>query len=148
MRNEEIIQSIYERIIDNLMAQIVDLKMMLDYNGEMYKKLYEKISPNFESKAQRVDIMAAQNLTAAREKLYALLNMEIKLEFPIRIKHTLSTENIYYLGDLVQKTERDLLRIPNLSKISLNKIKSTLEKYSLSLNMNVLGWIRPSNPSS
>jgi DNA-directed RNA polymerase subunit alpha len=49
-------------------------------------------------------------------------------------------ENIYYIGDLVQKEESDLLKTPNLGKKSLNEIKDVLATHSLHLGMTIPNW--------
>ena len=62
------------------------------------------------------------------------------LELTVRAANCLKAENIYYIGDLVQRTESDLLKTPNLGKKSLMEIKSVLAQNGLSLGMLVDGW--------
>lgn len=62
------------------------------------------------------------------------------LELTVRAANCLKAENIYYIGDLVQRTENDLLKTPNLGKKSLTEIKSILSQRGLSLGMLVDGW--------
>ena len=62
------------------------------------------------------------------------------LELTVRAANCLKAENIYYIGDLVQRAESDLLKTPNLGKKSLNEIKIVLETKGLSLGMNIPGW--------
>ncbi len=62
------------------------------------------------------------------------------LELTVRSANCLKAENIYYIGDLVQRTEPELLKTPNLGKKSLNEIKDVLAMHSLSLGMNVGNW--------
>ena len=57
-----------------------------------------------------------------------------------RITKCLTREKIKYVGDLVQRTERELLRIRNFGKRSLTEIKETLAAYNLSLNMKLSEW--------
>ena len=52
----------------------------------------------------------------------------------------LKAENIHYIGDLVQRTEVELLRTPNLGKKSLTEIKEVLESHGLTLGMRIEGW--------
>ena len=52
----------------------------------------------------------------------------------------LKAENIHYIGDLVQRTEVELLRTPNLGKKSLTEIKEVLESHGLSLGMRLDNW--------
>lgn len=62
------------------------------------------------------------------------------LELTVRSANCLKAEDIYYIGDLVQKSEGELLKTPNLGKKSLNEIKSILSKNNLSLGMTVENW--------
>jgi DNA-directed RNA polymerase subunit alpha len=62
------------------------------------------------------------------------------LELTVRSANCLKAENIYYIGDLVQRTEVELLRTPNLGKKSLNEIKNVLAAHSLSLGMKLENW--------
>lgn len=62
------------------------------------------------------------------------------LELTVRAANCLKAENIYYIGDLVQRSEYDLLKTPNLGKKSLLEIKSVLSQRGLSLGMNIDSW--------
>lgn len=62
------------------------------------------------------------------------------LELTVRSANCLKAENIYYIGDLVQRTEQELLKTPNLGKKSLTEIKEVLSARSLSLGMNIPNW--------
>ncbi|MCK4870499.1 MAG: DNA-directed RNA polymerase subunit alpha [Gammaproteobacteria bacterium] len=62
------------------------------------------------------------------------------LELTVRSANCLKGENIYYIGDLVQRSESDLLKTPNLGKKSLNEIKTVLASRGLSLGMKVERW--------
>ena len=65
------------------------------------------------------------------------------LELTVRSANCLKAENIYYIGDLVQRTEAELLKTPNLGKKSLTEIKDVLAKYKLALGMKVDNWPPP-----
>jgi len=65
------------------------------------------------------------------------------LELTVRSANCLKAENIYYIGDLVQKTEADLLKTPNLGKKSLTEIQSVLASHGLSLGMAIENWPPP-----
>jgi DNA-directed RNA polymerase subunit alpha len=52
----------------------------------------------------------------------------------------LKAENIYYVGDLIQRTEMELLKTPNLGKKSLTEIKEVLASKGLSLGMHLDNW--------
>jgi len=62
------------------------------------------------------------------------------LELTVRSANCLKAENIYYIGDLVQRSEADLLKTPNLGKKSLTEIKSVLSSHGLSLGMRLDEW--------
>lgn len=62
------------------------------------------------------------------------------LELTVRAANCLKAENIYYIGDLVQRTENDLLKTPNLGKKSLLEIKNVLASRGLSLGMRLENW--------
>ena len=66
------------------------------------------------------------------------------LELTVRSANCLKAENIYYIGDLVQRSENELLKTPNLGKKSLTEIKDILGTYGLSLGMKLDNW-PPSN---
>ncbi len=70
----------------------------------------------------------------------ALLKSVDDLELTVRSANCLKAENILYIGDLVQKTESELLKTPNLGKKSLTEIKDVLAARSLSLGMKLENW--------
>ena len=65
------------------------------------------------------------------------------LELTVRAANCLKAENIHYIGDLVQRSEADLLKTPNLGRKSLNEIKSVLISHGLTLGMRVENWTAP-----
>lgn len=69
-----------------------------------------------------------------------LLRPVDELELTVRSANCLKAENIYYIGDLIQRTEMELLKTPNLGKKSLTEIKDILAAKGLSLGMKVDGW--------
>ena len=69
-----------------------------------------------------------------------LLRKVDELELSVRSANCLKNDNIVYIGDLVQKTEQEMLRTPNFGRKSLNEIKEVLTAMGLSLAMNVAGW--------
>jgi DNA-directed RNA polymerase subunit alpha len=62
------------------------------------------------------------------------------LELTVRSANCLKAENIYYIGDLIQRTENDLLKTPNLGRKSLNEIKEVLATRGLTLGMKLENW--------
>ncbi len=69
-----------------------------------------------------------------------LLKHVDELELSVRANNCLKNDKINYLGELVQKTEADMLKTPNFGRKSLNEIKEQLENMGLSLGMTVPGW--------
>ncbi len=69
-----------------------------------------------------------------------LLRKVDELELSVRSANCLKNDNIVYIGDLVQKTEQEMLRTPNFGRKSLNEIKEVLTNMGLALGMNVSGW--------
>ena len=62
------------------------------------------------------------------------------LELTVRSANCLKAENIYYIGDLIQRTEVELLKTPNLGKKSLTEIKDVLASKGLSLGLRLENW--------
>lgn len=62
------------------------------------------------------------------------------LELTVRSANCLKAENIYYIGDLIQRTETELLKTPNLGRKSLNEIKEVLASKGLTLGMRLDNW--------
>ena len=69
-----------------------------------------------------------------------LLRKVNELELSVRANNCLQNDNITYIGELVQKTENDMLKTPNFGRKSLNEIKEQLGLMGLSLGMTVEGW--------
>jgi DNA-directed RNA polymerase subunit alpha len=69
-----------------------------------------------------------------------LLRPVDELELTVRSANCLKAENIYYIGDLIQRTENELLKTPNLGRKSLNEIKEVLASRGLTLGMTLESW--------
>lgn len=70
----------------------------------------------------------------------ALLKKVDELELSVRSANCLKNDNIVYIGDLIQKSEAEMLRTPNFGRKSLNEIKEVLASMGLHLGMDVPGW--------
>jgi DNA-directed RNA polymerase subunit alpha len=70
----------------------------------------------------------------------ALLKKVDELELSVRSANCLKNDNIVYIGDLIQKTEAEMLRTPNFGRKSLNEIKEVLAGMALHLGMDVPNW--------
>ncbi len=69
-----------------------------------------------------------------------LLKKVEELELSVRSANCLKNDNIIYIGDLVQKSESEMLRTPNFGRKSLNEIKEVLTQMGLHLGMQIEGW--------
>ena len=69
-----------------------------------------------------------------------LLRKVDELELSVRSANCLKNDNIVYIGDLVQKTEAEMLRTPNFGRKSLNEIKEVLGTMGLHLGMEIPDW--------
>jgi DNA-directed RNA polymerase subunit alpha len=69
-----------------------------------------------------------------------LLRKVDELELSVRSANCLKNDNIVYIGDLVQKTESEMLRTPNFGRKSLNEIKEVLKVMNLELGMDIESW--------
>ncbi len=87
--------------------------------------------------------LAAFEKSATREPVHVdpiLLRPVDELELTVRSANCLKAENIFYIGDLIQRTENELLKTPNLGRKSLNEIKEVLASRGLTLGMKLEGW--------
>lgn len=89
---------------------------------------------NLESDLTEVEVKQAPQIDPV------LLRPVDDLELTVRSANCLKAENIYYIGDLIQRSENDLLKAPNLGRKSLNEIKDILISKGLSLGMKVENW--------
>jgi DNA-directed RNA polymerase subunit alpha len=69
-----------------------------------------------------------------------LLRKVDELELSVRSANCLKNDNIIYIGDLVQKSEQEMLRTPNFGRKSLNEIKEVLSQMGLHLGMEITEW--------
>src|ERR1700749_488096 len=84
--------------------------------------------------------MAAEAPTDTNQLNRYLLKKVDELELSVRSANCLKNDNIIYIGDLVQKTEAEMLRTPNFGRKSLNEIKEVLASMGLRLGMEIPGW--------
>ncbi len=85
--------------------------------------------------------VAAQPEEADANQLNRYLLKKVdELELSVRSANCLKNDNIIYIGDLVQKTEAEMLRTPNFGRKSLNEIKEVLSSMGLRLGMDIPGW--------
>ena len=91
---------------------------------------------NFEEPEAKIEEKAEPEL----EFNSALLKKVDELELSVRSANCLKNDNIVYIGDLIQKTESEMLRTPNFGRKSLNEIKEVLAGMGLHLGMDIPSW--------
>jgi len=95
----------------------------------VFAQLEGQVSDIFEAPAQRTPTFDP-----------ILLRPVDELELTVRSANCLKAENIYYIGDLIQRTETELLKTPNLGRKSLNEIKEVLASRGLTLGARLENW--------
>ncbi|MDR2760730.1 MAG: DNA-directed RNA polymerase subunit alpha [Rickettsiales bacterium] len=102
----------------------------------------------FKTKETAVKLVAG-DVVGEENSLNTEFNKKIdEMELSVRAYNCLISENIKYVGDLIQKTEFDMLRLPNFGKKSLNELRENLKVLGLSFGMSVGNWKRPSSELS
>ena len=91
---------------------------------------------NFDEPDQKSDSEKKDDLPFNRN----LLRKVDELELSVRSANCLKNDNIIYIGDLVQKSEADMLRTPNFGRKSLNEIKEVLSQMGLHLGLEIAAW--------
>jgi len=87
------------------------------------------------------DVTSSIKLVSQQSSIDPILLRPVdELELTVRSANCLKAENIYYIGDLIQRTETELLKTPNLGRKSLNEIKDVLAARGLTLGMKLENW--------
>ena len=143
------VKKVSYKVENTRVGQITDydkLTMVIETNGVVTPEdaiayaariLQDQLKPfiNFdEPESESVDIK--EELPFNRN----LLKKVEELELSVRSANCLKNDNIVYIGDLVQKTEAEMLRTPNFGRKSLNEIKEVLAKMGIHLGMDTPGW--------
>ncbi|MFA5498825.1 MAG: DNA-directed RNA polymerase subunit alpha [Candidatus Cloacimonadia bacterium] len=133
-------QRVGEKIdFDRLVLEIetngsIDPQRALFIAAKYLKDLYDNIS----SFQKEPEYLREIKLDPQLEEMEKLLNLEVKeLELTVRSSNCLEAANIETLGDLVEKTEAEMLKYRNFGKKSLEEIRGLLAKFNLSLGMDV-----------
>jgi DNA-directed RNA polymerase subunit alpha len=121
------------------------LVMCIDTNGVLSPE--EAIRLAARILVEQLSVFAALENTSEPEAVSRapqvdpiLLRPVDDLELTVRSANCLKAENIYYIGDLIQRTENELLKTPNLGRKSLNEIKEVLAARGLTLGMKLENW--------
>lgn len=98
---------------------------------------------NFEEEEGEVpEVEVREDRPKVNENLSKTIN---ELELSVRAANCLRNANIFYIGELVQKTEADMLKTKNFGRKSLNEIKQILTEMGLSLGLKIDNWVLPSH---
>ncbi|MDO5653372.1 MAG: DNA-directed RNA polymerase subunit alpha [Brachymonas sp.] len=104
------------------------------------KILVEQLAVFAQLEGSALDAFDAPAARSAAQFDPVLLRPVDELELTVRSANCLKAENIYYIGDLIQRTENELLKTPNLGRKSLNEIKEVLASRGLTLGMKLESW--------
>ena len=104
------------------------------------KILVEQLAVFAQLEGELTDIFNAPAPRSSQQFDPILLRPVDELELTVRSANCLKAENIYYIGDLIQRTENELLKTPNLGRKSLNEIKEVLASRGLTLGMCLESW--------
>jgi DNA-directed RNA polymerase subunit alpha len=144
------VRKVSYRVENTREGQILDydkLTMQIETNGSITPEdslafaariLQDQLNifVNFEEPRREIEAPAIQELPFNP----ALLKKVDELELSVRSANCLKNDNIVYIGDLIQKSEAEMLRTPNFGRKSLNEIKEVLASMGLHLGMEVQGW--------
>lgn len=97
---------------------------------------------NFDEESAEPDMEAGGG--EDRDKYPPFLDKDVDdLELSVRSANCLKNAKIQYIGQLVQKTDAEMLKTKNFGRKSLNEIRALLSEHNLSLGMNIEGWVSP-----
>jgi DNA-directed RNA polymerase subunit alpha len=104
------------------------------------KILIDQLSVFAQLEGGNIDNIVISSLRGSTQFDPVLLRPVDDLDLTVRSANCLKAENIYYIGDLIQRTENELLKMPNLGRKSLNEIKEVLASKGLSLGLKLENW--------
>jgi len=104
------------------------------------KILVEQLAVFAQLEGGDIDVIVSQSSRGHHQFDPILLRPVDELELTVRSANCLKAENIYYIGDLIQRTENELLKTPNLGRKSLNEIKEVLASRGLTLGLKLESW--------
>ena len=97
---------------------------------------------NFDEESAEPDIV--ESAEDDQDKYSPFLDKDVDdLELSVRSANCLKNAKIQYIGQLVQKTDAEMLKTKNFGRKSLNEIRALLSEHELSLGMNIEGWLPP-----
>ena len=151
--------------VDSLFSPVKKVSYKVEHTREGQKLDYDKLTMTVETNGGITpDNAVAYSARILQDQLQVFINFEEphervaeetkpdlafnpvllkkvdELELSVRSANCLKNDNIVYIGDLIQKTEAEMLRTPNFGRKSLNEIKAVLAEMGLHLGMEVPGW--------
>jgi len=146
------IKKVSFEVVPNRVGQVTDYdKLQLDFETDgsvshdavlsvASKILFEHFKLITNSTALYIEQEESKESSAANEAELDLFSKVDDLELSVRSQNCLKNENIIYIGDLVQKTESEMLSTPNFGRKSLEEINAALKVKGLSLGMKLNDW--------
>jgi len=123
--------------VDSLFSPVKKVSYKVENTREGQILDYDKLTMTVETNgAVSPDNAVAYAARILQDQLQVFINFELS----VRSANCLKNDNIVYIGDLIQKTEAEMLRTPNFGRKSLNEIKAVLAEMGLHLGMEVPGW--------
>ena len=143
------VRSVAYKIENTRVGQVTDydkLIMTIETNGVVTPDMAVALSARIMQDQLQSFITFEEIEEEAKEELEelpfnpVLLKKVDELELSVRSQNCLKNDNIVYIGDLVIKTEAEMLKTPNFGRKSLNEIKEILSSYNLKFGMDIDGW--------
>ncbi|XVN41287.1 MAG: DNA-directed RNA polymerase subunit alpha [Rickettsia endosymbiont of Argas persicus] len=143
------IKSVTYKVENTRIGQVTDydkLIMFVETNGDLMPEMAVGLAARILQEQLQLFISFEEQEEDKQVKTDALpfspylLKRVDELELSVRSANCLKNDNIIYIGDLVKRTEADMLRTPNFGRKSLNEIKEILSKFNLRFGMDVPDW--------
>ncbi|MCC2646043.1 MAG: rpoA [Rickettsiaceae bacterium] len=143
------VKKVAYKVENTRIGQVTDydkLKLTIETNGTITPEISLALAARILQDQLQLFIVFDETEDDKKEKLEelpfdpVLLKKVNELELTVRSYNCLKSANIVYIGDLVIKTEAEMLKMPNFGRKSLNEIKEILSRFSLRFGMDVVGW--------
>ncbi|CAK6507037.1 DNA-directed RNA polymerase subunit alpha [Rickettsia helvetica] len=143
------VKSVTYKVENTRVGQVTDydkLIMFVETNGDLLPEMAVGLAARILQEQLQLFISFEEQEEDKQVKTDALpfspylLKRVDELELSVRSANCLKNDNIIYIGDLVKRTESDMLRTPNFGRKSLNEIKEILAKFNLRFSMDVPDW--------
>ncbi|MDF2965568.1 MAG: rpoA [Rickettsiaceae bacterium] len=143
------VKKVAYKVENTRIGQVTDydkLKLTIETNGTVTPEISLALAARILQDQLQLFIVFDETEDDKKEKLEelpfdpVLLKKVNELELTVRSYNCLKSANIVYIGDLVIKTEAEMLKMPNFGRKSLNEIKEILSRFSLRFGMDVASW--------